>query len=163
MTPDLLVRALWAVLIAAVLVGAYWLVNKLIIARARGKQLGLESLQSGMPAVLYFTTPDCVPCKTMQRPALTRLQADLGDSLQVIEIDVIHADGGGTDELADHWGVLSVPTTFIIDGYGQARRVNHGVASADKLQAQIEEVTGNQTTFSLITKVLKARGTNHER
>ena len=158
MTPDLLVRALWAVLIAAVLVGAYWLVNKLIIARTHGKQLGLESLQSGMPAVLYFTTPDCVPCKTMQRPALSRLQEHQGDSLQVIEIDAV-----AQPELADHWGVLSVPTTFIIDGYGQARRVNHGIARADKLQAQIEEVTGNQTTFSLITKVLKARGTNHER
>ena len=158
MPPDLLVRALWAVLIAAALVGAYWLVNKMIIARARGNQLGLEAFQSGVPAVLYFTTPDCVPCKTMQRPALTRLQAHLGDSLQVIEIDAV-----AQPDLADHWGVLSVPTTFIIDGYGQARRVNHGVASADKLQAQIEEVTGNQTTFSLIKKVFKARGTIHER
>jgi hypothetical protein len=78
--------------------------------------------------------------------------------LQVIEIDAV-----AQPDLADHWGVLSVPTTFIIDGYGQVRRVNHGVASADKLHAQIEEVTGNQTTFSLITKILKARGINHER
>jgi len=38
--------------------------------------------------------------------------------------------------------VLSVPTTFIIDSQGRPRRVNHGVASAEKLLNQIEEVEG---------------------
>ena len=149
MPPDFLVRALWALLIAGFLIGAYWMVNKFILARVRGKHLGLEALRPGVPAILYFTTPDCVPCKTMQRPAIARLQAGLGDSLQVIEVDA-----ASQPELADYWGVLSVPTTFIIDEYGQARRVNHGVASADKLQAQIEEITGNRTSFPLIKKVL---------
>ncbi|HLE53485.1 MAG TPA: hypothetical protein VI755_15570, partial [Anaerolineales bacterium] len=41
---------------------------------------------------------------------------------------------------ADYWGVLSVPTTFIIDRRGRPRRVNHGVASAEKLFKQIEDV-----------------------
>ncbi len=149
MLTELLVRALWAILIAGLLLCAYWGVNKLILARLRGKQRGLENLRSGVPAILYFTTPDCVPCKTVQRPALSRLQEHLGDSIQVIEVNA-----PSQPELADYWGVLSVPTTFIIDAHGQARRVNHGVASAEKLQAQIEEVTKKRATFPFIKKVL---------
>lgn len=149
MLTELLVRALWAILIAGLLLCAYWGVNKLILARLRGKQGGLENLRSGVPAILYFTTPGCVPCKTVQRPALSRLQEHLGDSIQVIEVNA-----ASQPELADYWGVLSVPTTFIIDAHGQARRVNHGVTSAEKLQAQIEEVTKKRVTFPFIKKVL---------
>ncbi len=42
-------------------------------------------------------------------------------------------------ELADYWGVLSVPTTFVIDGQGQPRHINHGMTSQDKLRRQIED------------------------
>lgn len=138
MAADLLVRALWAILIAAVMVGAYWAINRVIIARARGKQRGLESIRPGIPAILYFTTPTCVPCKTIQRPALAKIQERLGGSVQVIEVDA-----AAHPELANYWGVLSVPTTFIIDAHGRPRRVNHGVSSAEKLERQIEELEGN--------------------
>ena len=135
MLPNPLIRAFWALLIAGVLISLYWLVNKVILARVSGKRLGLENLRPGVPAILYFTTPGCVPCKTVQRPALARLQEVLGHSIQVIEVDA-----AAQPELADYWGVLSVPTTFIIDARGQARRVNHGVASAEKLEKQIEDI-----------------------
>jgi thioredoxin 1 len=147
---DFLGRAIWAILIAAILVGVYWTVNWLIIARARGKRLGLETIRPGIPAILYFTTPTCVPCKTVQRPALFKLQDRLGDSVQVIEIDIALQS-----ELANYWGVLSVPTTFIIDALGRPRRVNHGVASAGKLQKQIEEVEGHPYFFQYLAARLR--------
>ena len=150
MIADPLVRAIWAILIAGILVGAYWAVNWLIIARARSKRLGLETIRPGIPAILYFTTPNCVPCKTVQRPALAKLQERLGDSIQVIEVDA-----AAQPELANYWGVLSVPTTFIIDGRGRPRRVNHGVSSADKLQRQIEEVAGHPYFFQYIQATLR--------
>lgn len=149
MSPDLLVRALWALGITGILLAAFWLVNKLILVRSRGNKMGLESLHPGVPAILYFTTPECVPCKTMQRPALKRLQAQMGDGLQVIEVDAT-----AHPQLADYWGVLSVPTTFIIDEQGQARRVNHGVASAEKLLSQVNQVSGQHASFPLLRKVL---------
>lgn len=156
MSADLLTRALWAILIAAALAGAYWAVNWLIIARAQTKRLGLEGIRPGIPAILYFTTPTCVPCKTVQRPALARLQERMSDSIQVIEIDA-----AAQPDLANYWGVLSVPTTFIIDGRGRPRRVNHGVSSAEKLQEQIEEVEGktstSQTLRTMLRKVQKKR------
>jgi thioredoxin 1 len=147
---DSLARALWAILIAGILVGAYWGLNWLIIARARGKRLGLETISPGIPAILYFTTPTCVPCRTVQRPALAKLQERLGDSIQVIEVDA-----AAQPELANYWGVLSVPTTFIIDGRGRPRRVNHGVSSAEKLQNQIEGVEGPPYFFHYIQAMLR--------
>ena len=150
MYPDLLVRALWALLIAGVLLSAYWAFNWLIVARASSKRLGLENIRPGVPAILYFTTPSCVPCKTIQRPALARLQERMTDSLQVIEIDA-----AARPDLADYWGVLSVPTTFIIDARGRPRWVNHGVSSADKLHRQIEKVEAHPFAFRTILRKLQ--------
>jgi thioredoxin 1 len=150
LTADLFIRALWALLIAGGLVGIYWAVNWVIVARASSKRLGLEDIRPGVPAILYFTTPTCVPCKTIQRPALARLQEQMMDSLQVIEIDA-----AARPELADYWGVLSVPTTFIIDARGRPRRVNHGVSSAEKLQRQVEEVDGRPIAFQTLRTLLR--------
>jgi thioredoxin 1 len=135
MLSEIWIRSLWAFLIAGAGISVYWVTNQVILARARGKRLGLESIRPGVPAILYFTTPTCAPCKTLQRPALARLKDRLGDGLQVIEVDA-----SARLDLANYWGVLSVPTTFIIDRRGRPRRVNHGVASAEKLFKQIEEV-----------------------
>jgi thioredoxin 1 len=93
---------------------------------------GLEHWQAGLPGILYFTTPECAPCRTVQRPALERLRSELGDGVQVIEIDA-----SAQTAIADHWGVLSVPTTFILNTSGQPQHINHGVASADKLKRQL--------------------------
>jgi len=142
----ILIRTLWALAIASGGIAIYWLVNRAILARARGKRLGLESIQPGTPAILYFTTPTCAPCKTVQRPALARLKERLGDCLQVIEVDA-----SARPDLADYWGVLSVPTTFIIDSQGRPRRVNHGLAGAERLLKQIEDVEGR----SFYTEVLQ--------
>ena len=135
MSAELLARAVWALVIGGIFVGLYWVANWVILTRAKGKRLALETVHPGIPTILYFTTPTCIPCKTTQRPALARLQERLGDSLQVVEVDATERS-----EVADYWGVLSVPTTFIIDSQGRPRRVNHGVASTQKLQMQLEEV-----------------------
>lgn len=93
----------------------------------------LQQLSPGVPAVLYFTTPTCIPCKTQQQPALARLLTELGDqAVQVLKIDATENPAA-----ADRWGVLSAPTTFILDGSGRPREVNHGVADAEKLKRQI--------------------------
>ena len=135
--PDLLTRLLWAVIIVAAGLALYWLVQRAVIYRAQKNcaenPADLPFKPCGHPAILYFTTPDCAPCKTIQRPALRRLQERLGDKLQVVEVNAVERP-----DLASRWGVLSVPTTFIIDGSGQLRHVNHGAARTEKLMRQVE-------------------------
>ena len=88
----------------------------------------LGPLHPGTSILVYFTTPTCVPCKTVQRPAIEQLSQTLGDALQVFEIDASQRP-----DLASRWGVLSVPTTFVIGPRGEVRHVNHGVAHGRKV------------------------------
>jgi thiol-disulfide isomerase/thioredoxin len=130
-----LYRLLLALLILLSGVLLYRGINSLTLRRARVRVPGLERLRPGVPMLLYFTTPTCAPCKTVQRPAIQRLQERIGERLEVVEVDA-----SSQPELASQWGVLSVPTTFIIDAEGNPRYVNHGVAPLDKLQRQFAEI-----------------------
>src|SRR5579859_6043441 len=105
--------------------------NRLSVRRLVGVASGdpiLQDAKTGVPTIVYFTTPDCVPCRTLQRPALDAVQESLGSGIQVIEIDSMEQP-----EVADRWGVFSAPTTFILDQHGKPRQVNRGVALADKI------------------------------
>jgi thiol-disulfide isomerase/thioredoxin len=93
----------------------------------------LSGIQPGIATILYFTTPMCAPCKTRQAPALDRLQRELGAAIQIIRVDATEQP-----EAAQRWGVLSVPTTFVIAGNGTTLAVNHGVAETDKLRQQLQ-------------------------
>jgi thioredoxin 1 len=133
METDIILRTLLAFAIIVAGLAVYGFTNRLVLARAEGKFKALQGLDPGTPAILYFTTPTCAPCKTVQRPAIQQVKQALGEKVQVLEIDASERK-----DLADEWGVLSVPTTFIIDKKGQPRQVNHGVARAEKLLAQLK-------------------------
>ena len=138
---ELVTRLLIAVAICAGGFAAYLIVSRVKLAVLRRQvsrhqaQKGLEGLIDGVPAILYFTTPDCAPCKTVQMPAIQSLLEQFGDRLQLIKIDATERTA-----VADFWGVLSVPTAFIIDAQGKPRRVNHGVAPIGKLRQQLREI-----------------------
>ncbi len=132
---ELLARLAWTLLIVLSGIGLYRLTNRVILARVQERASGLAGLRPGVAALLYFTTPDCMPCKTVQRPAIRQLQATMGARLQVIEVDCTQQP-----ELAEEWGVLSVPTTFILDDQGRPRGVNHGVVRADALYEQFKQI-----------------------
>jgi len=135
MSSDILLRFGLAIGIIALGALAYWLVNQRLLVRAQVNALSLFDGLPNKPVIVYFTTPDCAPCKTIQRPALNQLSITLGDKLQVIEIDATQQP-----ELAKKWGVMSVPTTFLLDAHGEARYVNNGVARAEKLLEQLQSL-----------------------
>ena len=134
MNPDLFTRLFMAVVISGLGIAAFVLGNRLILSRATSKVKQFAAYHKGQPAIVYFTTPTCAPCKTVQRPAIEKLKKNLGQQLQVFEVDA-----SAEPDLAQDWGVLSVPTTFVIDSEGTPRHVNHGVATAEKLTQQLED------------------------
>jgi thioredoxin 1 len=146
---SVLQRLLVAAVIALLGAIVYWLWGRLRLRRLRKAQRGLEDTNLGTPVILYFTTPTCVPCKTQQRPALKQLVEDYGVQVQIVQVDATEKP-----DLADYWGVLSVPTTFIIDSQGEPRAMNPGVASADKLLRQLTQAEGDKLSRKLAGKAI---------
>jgi thioredoxin-like negative regulator of GroEL len=136
MNSDIVLRFGLTVAIIAVGLFAYWLFNQRLLGRAQNLALALVGTLPNKPLIVYFTTPDCAPCKTIQRPALNKLLTLMGDSVQVLEIDATQRP-----DLAKQWGVMSVPTTFLLDARGEARYVNNGVTRVEKLMEQLQTLS----------------------
>jgi len=128
---ELLIRLIYTLGLILLGLGIYHLATRLVLTRAAGAVQ--PSSTHGRPALLYFTTPDCAPCRTVQRPAVQKVKQQLGDALEVVEINA-----QDQPDMARAWGVLSVPTTFVLDRSGKPLHVNHGVTSAEKLLRQMK-------------------------
>lgn len=133
MNSELPLRFLLAIGMILAGLTVYWLANQRLLKGARNNFSGLFDTMPNKPTIVYFTTPDCAPCKTVQRPAIEKVTSLLGEKLHVVEIDATERP-----DLAKIWGVMSVPTTFLLDAHGEARYVNNGVARAEKLIRQID-------------------------
>ena len=136
--PEILLRLLETLGLVAAGWLAFRLANTVVLTRAaRAVPAAQEEamFQPGRPAVLYFTTPDCITCKAFQRPQLNRFSGMLGEQVQVVEIDA-----QSRPDLAGRWGVMSVPTTFVLDAAGVPRHVNHGAVTAEQLAEQIHSM-----------------------
>jgi thiol-disulfide isomerase/thioredoxin len=128
------------ILLTAGLVFLGWVVYRGIIAqilkRVQGKLPILAGFTPARIKIVYFTTPDCAPCKTVQKPALNRIKIEFGNQIEIDEINAYEKP-----EIARLWGVLSVPATFLLDDRGIPRHANFGITSYEKLISQIRSVT----------------------
>ena len=86
------------------------------------------------PIVLYFTTDSCAQCRFQQTPALEQVRAN-HQSLQVLRLDAIEYR-----DLADHYHVMTVPTTVVLDGQHRPVAINHGLATATRLHEQLAKL-----------------------
>ena len=136
MSSDVLLRSGLALGIILAGLLAYWWINQRLLVRAKNNLSSLLPSLPDKPVIVYFTTPDCAPCKTVQRPAIHKVSELLGDHVEVVEIDAAERP-----DLARTWGVMSVPTTFLLDAHGEARFVNNGVTRAEKLMEQIQSLS----------------------
>ncbi len=131
-------RLILAIGIALFAVAAFGVATRWQVARLAHRKatsgLGV-ALRPHTPAVVYFWSETCAPCKTVQKPELEKLSTALGERVQIVAINALERP-----DLADAWGVLGLPTTFIVDPSGQPRRVNHGVTRFETLRGQLELV-----------------------
>ena len=94
-----------------------------------------EMVNGQRPAVLYFTTPECAQCRLQQTPILSQLAAK-------VDVAVHKLDAVEQEALARFYGIMTVPTTVVLDPHLRPVAVNHGVAPLPKLLAQVGEGRG---------------------
>jgi hypothetical protein len=95
----------------------------------------------GRAAVIAFSTPSCVECRTRQAPALARLSAALGDQVTVRSLSALeHPD------LVQKIGILTVPATVVLDAAGTVRHLNLGYASDARLLEQLAALDSSQVS-----------------
>jgi len=106
--------------------------------QARARRIGAADLvqtyqaQDAGALVLAFTTPDCAPCKIVQRPALEALEQRYPGRIVVTEVDALIEQ-----RLATRFGILTIPSTVVIGPAGDVRAINNGTATAERLAAQV--------------------------
>ncbi len=93
-----------------------------------------DIVPAGKPAVVAFWAPYCRDCHTLQEPALTRLEHDLSDRVTVKSLSALDYP-----ELVDELGILTVPSTVVLDANGEVRHLNLGYASDAKLREQLAQ------------------------
>ena len=135
-------RTLVVILVALVLVMAWWLFGlwrDWRVRRLRSSPIVPELvplLKPGRPTVLAFSTPGCRECRSLQLPALQQLRARLQD-----RVHVVHISAPEHPALVSQFGILTVPATVILDAAGVARHINLRYTSADQLQSQVLELS----------------------
>ena len=91
-----------------------------------------QLVDGAKPAILYFTTPECAQCRLQQAPILSQLAAK-------VDVAVHKLDAVEQEALARFYGIMTVPTTVVLDPQLHPVAVNHGVAPLPKLLAQVGE------------------------
>jgi thiol-disulfide isomerase/thioredoxin len=89
-----------------------------------------ELVRGETPAILYFATPECAQCRFQQSPILEQLS-------ERVRVAVYAVDAVAQQELASFYGVMTVPSTVVLDPRLQPVAVNHGLATSEKLHRQI--------------------------
>ena len=137
----MLERSLILLTVIAIVIGAYfawraWQRHRLAAVAAHATPPAVARLvDSARPAILYFTTPECAQCRLQQAPILNQLAAK-------VDVAVHKLDAVEQETLARFYGIMTVPTTVVLDRQLRPIAVNHGVAPLPKLLAQVGERKG---------------------
>jgi thiol-disulfide isomerase/thioredoxin len=107
------------------------------LQRQRLRTLALETpftafVPAGHPAVIAFSLSTCSDCRARQAPALQRLSTQLGTGVTIVTLNAAEHSA-----LAERLGLLTVPSTAVLDARGAVRYVNQGFADEGRLQEQI--------------------------
>jgi thioredoxin 1 len=130
-------------LVAALLVALAWLLLRWILAlrlarlsqqpAANGLGAVLDGGDKATPTLLYFTTEECAQCRFQQAPILDRLAT--ATTMPIVKINALESQ-----DLASHYGILTVPSTVLLNAQRKPVAINHGLAHFEKLRLQIESL-----------------------
>ncbi len=109
-----------------------WVMRRGRIRRAQNaiQRLGITP---GTPTIVYFWSPACQQCRNAQKPVLERMVEEYGEErLQLVSYNVEESF-----DMAKAWGVMTIPTTFIVDQSGEVVFANNGLATDGMLHRQL--------------------------
>ncbi len=104
--------------------------------RTRKQKWPSDVWADGRPALICFSTDDCVVCKFQQRKAVEAIRKRYEER----GIDIRKFNATERADLAKMFGVVNVPTTVILDRNGQIAEMNNGLAKEKLLAEQIEKI-----------------------
>ncbi|HWS24216.1 MAG TPA: thioredoxin family protein [Anaerolineales bacterium] len=108
---------------------------KIRAMRTKGDPQIFSKLSKVRPAILMFSSKTCPPCEKVQKPIIRRLMENQETFIDFHDIDI-----EAEPEITKRWGVLTVPTLFLLDEKRKIRFVHHGIATERILSTQIKEL-----------------------
>ena len=105
--------------------------QRTLVGQPLWRRLGVEL--DGRPTIVTFSTISCGACHQAQAPAVKAV----ADRVKVRHVAV---DAARQPHIARAFGVVTVPSTAILDRAGELKRVNHGFAATDKLLGQLHNL-----------------------
>ena len=96
----------------------------------------LGTSADGRSTLVAFSTPSCAACHTAQTPAVAEVEQEVGTG----RLRVVHVDAAHQPDLASAFGIMTVPSTVVLDPAGRVAAVNHGFASSRQLVRQLQAV-----------------------
>ena len=85
------------------------------------------------PYIVYFWSPHCPQCKTMQQAILKRISQKFSYSIRKINITE-------HNNMVKKWNVRTVPTTYILNSSGEIKFINNGLKSEKEIIAQLRNL-----------------------
>jgi thiol-disulfide isomerase/thioredoxin len=129
----LIVLALAVLVAAAVFAARAWNARrqKGLVGQPLWRRLGVEL--DGRPTIVTFSTISCAACHQAQAPAVKAVA-------ERVPVRHVSVDASQQPHIARAFGVVTVPSTAILNRAGQLIRVNHGFAATDKLLGQLHNL-----------------------
>ena len=92
----------------------------------------LPSWKPGKQSIVFFTHDSCHECEKLQKPALNFLKSP--------HTQIFTINASQDRALASYFQIFTVPTTIILDGYGESKFINHGYTSEKILSEQLKNL-----------------------
>jgi thioredoxin-like negative regulator of GroEL len=96
--------------------------------------LDLSNVNPFLPTILYFWSEDCVQCRTIQKPAIQKLQKE-GKKFNFVPVNAIEEL-----DLTKKLNIKTLPSTVVINSGKNIQFINNGYAADSTLKKQLEEL-----------------------